>query len=508
MKKTALVLMLFTILTKISGFLREIVLAYFYGASNISDAYLISMTIPGAIFEFVGVGIATSFIPIYSSIKETLDTRNKFINNVLNLLIAICSLITVIILVFAPQLVKIFASGFTGDTFTLAVLFTRIIAATMYFTGILHVLKSFLQINDNFSAPAVVGTLFNFTIVLCIILSFKFNLIILAIGTVLAKMLEVLFVIPFCYKKKYRYRIFLDFRDENLRKMMYLALPVIVGVSINQINVLVDKTLASSIAIGGISALNYANNLNLFIQGLFVITLSTAMYPLISKMAAESNINGLKDSVAEAIKIISLLVIPATVGAMIFAKPIIVLLFGRGAFDLEAIEMTANALFFYSIGMIAFGFREILSRAFYSLQDTKTPTINAAISMVMNIVLNIIFSRIMGIGGLALATSISATTCTILLFISLRKKIGEFGLKGIMISISKLTLSSLIMGVITRVVYSVSIKYIGANLALVGSIGVGAVIYFIIIYFLRIEEVDTVVNIVKKKLRVSREKEK
>lgn len=507
MKKTALVLMIFIVLTKVSGFFREIVLAYFFGASNTSDAYLISLTIPEAIFEFIGAGIATSFIPIYSHIKNNQDGKNEYINNVLNILIVLCSLVVIIVYIFTPNLVKIFASGFTRGTLNLAVLFTRITIISIYFTGILHILKSFLQINNKFIVSAIVGILFNLVIIFCIILSFRFNLVILAIGTVLAKALEVFFVLPFCYKKKYRYKLFLNLRDDNLKKMIFLALPVIIGVSVNQINVLIDKTLASSIAIGGISALNYANRLNLFVQGMFVISISTAMYPMISKMAAENNINGLKRSVSEAIGSVNLLVIPATIGAMIFAEPIVRLLFSRGAFDHQALSMTSNALFYYSIGMLGYGFQEILSRGFYSLQDTKTPMIYGAIAMAMNIILNIILSRFMGVGGLALATSISAIFSATLLFISFRKKIGLFSTKNMAISAIKIMFSSFAMGIIAKLTYSILSKIIGDNLALLGSICIGAFIYFIMIYFMNIDEVNIMVSAIKQKLKKSNREE-
>lgn len=159
--------------------------------------------------------------------------------------------------------------------------------------------------------------------------------------------------------------------------MAMISLPVIVGQSVNQINVLVDRTLASNIAIGGISAFNYANRLNNFVQGLFVVSITTAPYPMIFKMGAEDKMKGLKSSISEAIAVIDLLVIPATIVAMLFSKEVVTLLFGRGAFTPEAVTMTANALFFYSIGMIDFGLRDILSRGFYALQDTKTPMIKA-----------------------------------------------------------------------------------------------------------------------------------
>lgn len=504
MKQIALLLMFLEVLSKILGFTREITLSYFYGASGISDAYLISLTIPTVIFAFVGTGIATSYIPIYSSIvKESgIKPADRFSNNLVNFLLLICTLIVFIGLIFTGPIVKLFASGFEGDTLKLAVSFTRISIFGIYFMGIAYIFKSYLQIQKNFTIPALIGFPFNIIIIASIILSSRFNIIILSIGIIVAIASQLIFLLPFAYKKGYRYGFILDKRDKHLMRMIYLSLPVILGTSVNQINTLVDRTLASRIAVGGISALNYANRLNGFVQGIFVLSIATVMYPMISKMAAESNMTGLKKTLSEAVTSINLLVIPATVGAMIFAEPVVKLLFGRGAFDANAISMTSYALFFYSIGMVGFGLREVVSRAFYSLQDTKTPMINAAIAVVLNIILNIILSRFLGIGGLALATSISAMFCTVLLFIGLRKKIGPFGMKGITISFAKILCASLIMGIFARTVYGILITRMGFNLSLVLAIGAGAVTYFAIICFMKIEDVDAVVSGLKRKLDI------
>lgn len=177
-----------------------------------------------------------------------------------------------------------------------------------------------------------------------------------------------------------------------------------------------------------------------------------------------------KKSLSESISFINLLVLPVTVGTMIFAESVIRLLFGRGAFDTQAISMTSYALFFYSIGMIGFGLRQILSRIFYSMQDTKTPMINASIVMVMNIILNIILSKFLGIGGL---------------------------------SFIKILCASLVMGLIVKISYDTLLNSTNANLSLILSIGIGAVTYFIIICFMKIEEVDVIVNAVKKRLKRS-----
>lgn len=432
MKKTAILLMLITIISKIFGFGREITLSYFYGASNISDAYLISLPIPMVIFSFIGTGISTGYVPMYSKIRQNYgeEEGNRFTNNLVNILIIICTTIVIFGLIFTKPLIKIFASGFEGEALTLAIQFTKISLLGIYFTGLMHIFSQYLRLKGNYVVPALVGFPLNFITIAAIFLSSKTNILVLIIGSIIAIASQLILLVPFIHKKGYRHKLILDIKDRHIKNMAYIALPVIIGVSVNQINKLVDRTLASQIAVGGISALNYANRLNGFVQGLFVTPIATVIYPMISKMAAEDNMDGLKSSVSEAINSISLLVIPATIGAMCFAEAVVKLLFGRGAFNSRAIFMTSNALFYYSIGMLGFGMRDIISRAFYSLQDTKTPMINAAIAMAMNIVLNIILSKSMGIGGLALATSISAIFCTVLLFISFRKKIGPFGINS------------------------------------------------------------------------------
>lgn len=503
MKKTALLLMIITILSKILGFSRDMILSYFYGASGITDAYLISLTIPGVIFGFIGAGISTSYIPMYSRIESLGGPKegNKYTNNLINILLALCTVLFALGLIFAEPLVKVFASGFEGETLELAIIFTRISLFGMYFTGLISIFNGFLQIKGNYVIPALIGFPMNIVTIIAIIISAKGNVVILAIGSLIATVSQLLLILPFAYRKGYEYKPIFDIKDENIINMVHIALPVIIGVSVNQINKLVDRTIASKIAEGGITALNYASKLNGFIEGIFVASITTALYPMISKMVAENNIDGLKKSVSEAISSISLLIIPATVGAMVFPEPIVSLLFGRGKFDAHALSMTSVALLFYSLGMIGFGFRQVLSRAFYSMQDTKTPAINAAIAVALNIVLNIVLSRYMGIGGLALATSISTIFCAALLFISLRKRVGAFGLKTIVISFIKITGASLVMGLIAKLAFEILMRGLSQNLSLIISIGIGAIVYFIMIISMKIEEVDVLIGAFKRRFK-------
>ena len=505
MKKTALMLMTIMIITKALGFGRDIILSYFYGVSSISDAYLISLTIPTILLALIGTGIATCYIPMYSSIEKngSVKLADNFTSNVINFMLIICTFIVIVGSIFTVQLVKIFASGFEGETLNLAVSFTRVIIFAVYFEGIIYVLSGYLQLKNNFFAPAFMSIPLNIIIIVSIIVSTKLSVHFIAVGNIIAMGVQMLYLMPFVYKNGYKYRFILDVKNEDFKKLAILALPVIAGVSVNQINVLIDRTIASQLLVGGISALTYANKLNLFIQGIFVMSIATTFYPMMSRFANENKISNLKKTISEAINIINFLLLPTAVGAMLFAEPIVKLLFGRGAFDLQAISMTSYALFFYSIGMVGVGLREVLSRAFYSLHDTKTPTINAAIAVAINIIGNLVLSKFLGIGGLALATSISAIIGTALLFISLIRKIGSFDISRIMVSFIKFFCASLVMGFIAKILYHYLTPITSGNLALLISVFAGASIYLMIVYLMKIEDVDFFREFVKRKLKKS-----
>lgn len=503
MKKTAIIIMIITVISKVFGFFRELVLSYFYGASAISDAYLISLTIPAVIFSFVGTGLSTGFIPMFSQIREKHgdSEANKFTSNIINILLLISTVLVVVGLIFTEPIVKLFASGFEGQTLAMAIRFTKLSLVGIYFTGTTYIYSAYLQLNNRFLTPALIGVPYNIIIIIAIAISANQDPLFLIVGSVLATASQLFILIPSIKRSGYSHIFKINFKDEHLKNLMIIALPVIIGVSVNQINTLVDRTIASGIVVGGISALNYASRLNGFVQGLVVTPVATVLYPSISKMAANDNIKGLKAAINEAINSIGILIMPITVGAMLFAEPIVKLLFGRGAFDANAITLTSTALVFYSIGMIGFGLRDILSRAFYSQQDTKTPMINGSIAVIINIVLNIILSRYIGLGGLALATSISAIFSTVLLFVNLRKKIGALGLKKIAITFAKLTFASIAMGVIAWLFYKILLIKTIEEIALIVAIIIGAAAYFGIILTLKIDEVDNMIKLIKTRLK-------
>jgi putative peptidoglycan lipid II flippase len=502
MKKVALIIISLTVFSKILGFLREIVLSYYYGTSAVSDAYLVSLIIPGTIFAFIGAGLTTNFIPIYTEVenKEGKNSANLFINNVLSFILLLAILIIILTFFFTKQIVQLFALGFEGETLSIAIYFTRVSIIGIIFYGINYAFTGYLNVKNKFIIPVLTTLPFNITIILSIILSYYNNQNLLAYGSLLAIILQVLFMLPSMLKKGFEYRMVFNLKDQHLKKIIYLSIPVILGTSVNQINRLVDRTIASNIIIGGISALNYADRLNHFVLGIFVTSITTVVFPSFAKLYIEKKNIELKKSYIEYMIIIALILIPATVVSLIFSRQIVDLLFGRGEFDANSLQLTSSALFFYSLGLIGIGIRELTSRVFFAMHNTKTPMFNAAIGMGLNIALNIILSRLMGISGLALATSISAIFTAILMFNSLYKRIGSIGLKKFFITFCKILLAALIMGIFAKITFLQISTFSSQNISLLFSILVSVFIYATIIHFSKIKEVSELKRLLINKL--------
>ena len=505
--KATLGLMIATIIAKVLGFGRELVLASSYGASMYSDAYLTAMNIPVVIFTTIGTTLGTVFIPMYFEVHNDLGEVEalNFTNNVFNIVISICALLAILGFIFTEPLVKVFAMGFKGETLKISIDFTRITIIGIVFTGLSYVMTAYLQIKNNFTVPGLISVPKNIIIITSIILSVKYNPYIMIWGTLLGISTEFLFQLPFAIQSGYKYQPYINIKDKYIKKMSWLIGPVLIGVAVNQINTMVDRTLASTLEEGSISALNYANRLNGFVMALFITSIAAVIYPMLSKLSSKDNKEKFISTIVQSINSVILLVIPISVGAIVLATPIVKLLFQRGEFDARATSMTAIALIMYSIGMVAFGLRDILGKVFYSLQDTKTPMINGAIAMIMNIVLNIILVKYLQLAGLALATSISAIICIFLLFGSLKKKIGYFGQDKVIKTTIKSMISAVIMGVVTYFAYNIVSNLLGIGfvkevISLIVSVGIGAITYSILIVVLKVDEINIITSMIKKKL--------
>lgn len=497
--KSAIILFVATMIAKGLGFFRDVVIAYIYGAGVVSDAYLMALNIISV--AFIGlfcVAIQSTFMPIYT------DAENKgghskaleFTGNIINIIMIISILIVVLGWIFTEPLVKLFAMGFKGEVLELTVQLTRIVIFSVGLVSVTYILKAYLEIYDYFLITGLMSLPYNLSIIISILLSKKFGISMLGYGTVFAFLAQMVFLIPFCYKKGFKYKPKFSLEDENVKHMALAIVPILIGASANQINNLVDKNLASTLAEGSLSALNYGYKLNIFVTGLFVASITSVLYPLFSKLGASKNIKKLKDTLSISINAVTLITMPISIGAFVLSEPIIRTLFERGQFDSSATLVTSRVLSFYAIDMLASGIIDVVIRVFYSLQDTKTPMKNSLLCVFLNIIFNLILVRFLKAPGLALGSSLSAIFAVTFLMYNLRKKIGRLHAKNMIITFFKTLFASGIMATVVLFTFD-KISQTNEIIALLISTSIGAIVYVIIIIQLKIDATDYILDVVK-----------
>lgn len=505
--RITLYVMIFTFLSKLLGFLREIILASLLGVTMYTDAYIISTTIPAILFNMILGSISHVYMPLFLNIRHTNGEEEalKLTNNLLNIsTLASCAL-CVLTMLFTRQIVRLFALGFDEYTLDIAVTLTRIISPTIITLSITNILRGYLRSNNSFLIPSMIYLPTNIIIIISIVLGSVYSISIMAYGTLIGIGVQSIILIYFSFKKQYTYQFIIDFKDKNIKKTIKLLIPVFLGAAVKRINTLIDKSLASTLKAGSVSALNFAHKIDLFFFGVFSVSISTVMYRKFSLLKVKENKQGLVESISNSIIILAMILMPISIGIMVLSEPIVKLLFQRGLFDTSATYMTSLALFYYSIGITGSGLREILVKIFYSFQDTKTPMKNGVIAVVLNIILNFILIRVMGHGGLALATSISSIVGVFLLLISLKQKIPELKLSYIFSVMSKILISSSIMGIVVSLINNINSiiinnGYSNVFFGLVINFIIGFFSYVLIVKLFKIQEFNILISIVRNEI--------
>lgn len=499
MKKKSLFLIFGLLFTKVFGIVRELALGNLYGPGAISDAYIIASNIPNVIFGFLASGLVTTFIPIYSKVKshKGLDVANKLMSNIMNILAGLSLILALFGFVFAEFLVNLFASGFDPSTQALAASFVRVSIFSVLFLAIKSICEGYLQINQMFLINPINGFVMNLIVISTIVVSFFTKQpVIMAYGILFASVVQTIISIILTKKYGYKHEMFIDIKDENIGSMVKMAGPIILGSSIDQINKIIDTSIASSVMSGGVSTLNFAVKISDSILGIFVSAIATVMYPSLATQAAEGKMDQLKKTISKVLVSVNLLIIPASIGLMILSYPVIDILYGR-KFTPEQLTLTSTVLTLYSVGTIAFGMRQILVRTFYALHDSITPVVSGIVAVVINIVLNLILSRIMGLPGLALATSISAYVSVVFLYAALRRKVGAMNTRLFIQSSVKTLVSAIIMGAVVYLIYNT----MGGKVGFAVSIVAGVIVYGVSILVMKIDETDAIFQMVLKKIK-------
>lgn len=434
-----------TLLSRILGYVRDMLQAFYLGTSRSSDAFTIAYVIPNLLRRLTGEGAMTAaFIPVFTQIKEKerRDELWRFANSFFFNMTLIMAFLMVVGILLSPLLVKFIAIGFKGfhGKWELTVALTRIMFPYIFLISLAALAMAILNSYRKFFVPALTPVLFNLAIIILAVLfanKAKEPAYVFAVGVVVGGVFQLAFQIPFLWKQGMRFKPSLDFSHPAVRKVGRLMIPGIFGVGISQINFAISRMIASVLEEGSVSSLYYASRVQELALGLFSIALSIALLPAFSELAAHEDIDGMKRTLNFSLKLISFVTFPAAAGLLVLNRPIIQVLYQRGVFDETSTAMSASCLLFFSFGLPFISGAKILAPAFYSLKDTKTPVIVAFFVMISYIGFSIILMKPLRVGGIALALSLSSVLNFGLLFVLLQKKIGRVKKKGMTISVGK-----------------------------------------------------------------------
>lgn len=490
--QTAVLMAVLTLGSKCVGFVREMVLANYFGTSFIVDAYTLAQSIPTMIFGSIFSAVAISYMPVFSQ-KSELEGEgeaNLFTSRTLNILLLVSILSAAIGLLFSDQLVSIFSQFKDPQTIELTSFYLKITFSFIIFNSVSTLLEAFLQYKGVFLPQIIVGYLQSACIIAVAIVSAFTSYYYLAYGILLGCALRALGVSILSKKRGFRYSF--DWKlGAATKEIMLLALPVFIGGSINQINAFVDRMLASGLPEGSIAALNYGNLIVSMINMMTVTILVTIIYPKMTQANAQEDYDRLGKIAERGINLTMLVALPCTLGAMVYSEQVIQVVYERGAFDPAATALTGPAFFYYAVGLVFICLNTLLTKIYYSFGDTKTPVYCGLAGMVVNVALNLLLVKPMAHGGLALATSIAAAVNAIGLYYLMKRKYPQFQL-------IRSTKKMWVIGGIS--VLSVGISYgayylIGSNLwmprlILLGiGVAVAGIVYLGLLFLAKIEEV-------------------
>lgn len=420
------VMSLLTMLSRILGLVREMVRAWLLGTSFYSDAFIMGFSLPNLFRRLTAEGaMVNAFIPTFTTIRhqEGDEAAMQFAGEFFSLFSLLLSLFCAGFIFLAPWLVKyLFAIGFEGETLRLTILLTRIMFVYIVFISLAALCQGVLNSFSVFWVSSFTPILLNLSIVVCALFFFSrlsnptYGF---AIGVIVGGFMQFYFQVLFL-KGKIRFFQRFSLGNVHIREVGKLMLPGIFGVGIYQINIVVSNLIASTLGEGAVSSLSFSNRILELILGVFVVSLTTALFPRLSRLFVQNNSSAMEKNLKDGLRLIAFVVIPVLGGIYITSDELIRLLFMRGKFDQTSLVMTVQALKFHILGLLFIGWNRILIIGFHARKDFKTPVKIAAIVLIVNIVGCLIFPYWHGHAGIALAGTASQIVQTIFLFLVLQ----------------------------------------------------------------------------------------
>src|SRR3990167_7632287 len=428
-KSTSVVISM-TMISRVFGFIRDMVTSYYFGATAQFDAFSVAFRIPNFMRRLFAEGsFSQAFVPVLSEYhkQKSQEESKQFIHAMAGTLGVALLVITLLGIIGAPCVVRLFAPGFqaSGDRFDLAVTMLRINFPYLFFISMTAFSGAILNTNNRFWVAAFTPVFLNLTMISAAIwLSPQFAkpIIGLAWGVLIAGVIQLAFQLPFLRQLHLLPRPTINFRDVGVTRVLKLMVPALFGVSVGQVNLLVDTLFASLLMIGSVSWLYYSDRLMEFPLGVFGIAISTVILPHLSRHHASQSERSFSLTIDWALRAVLLVGVPAGVVLAVMAGPLLSTLFQYGRFDAYAVMMARKSLTAFAIGITPFMVVKILAAGFYARQDMRTPVYVGILAMVSNMVLNILLILPLAHAGIALATSLSAWVNTGFLFYFLRQR--------------------------------------------------------------------------------------
>ncbi|MBJ6727660.1 murein biosynthesis integral membrane protein MurJ [Geomesophilobacter sediminis] len=502
-----------TMLSRIMGMVRDMVVSHLFGAGLYTDAFFAAFQIPNMLRRFFAEGALTSaFVPTFSEwyTNKGPDEARDLANVCFTVLTIVMAAITLVGIVFSPQIIAVMFPGFATnpEKVSMTIMMNRLMFPYIFFVSMVALCMGILNTVRHFFTPAVSTVFLNASMIVCALTlhqRFRVPIVALAVGVLVGGVLQLLLQLPVLYRKGFALRPNFDFKHPAVRRIGLLMGPSIFGVGVYYLNITVGSILASLLAQGSVSYLYYAQRLFEFPQGIFTVSVAQAVLPSMSRQAAAGDLEALKESLGYGVRLTLFITVPAMVGLLICATPIFSLLFMGGAFDYAKAANCGVALSYYSLGICFVALVRVLVPAFYALKDTKTPVFCAFIAFLLNFLFSVILMRPLLHGGLAFASSLSAVGNMGLLVYYLRQKIGPFGGRDIVRSASKALAASVPMGAVVYFVLQLADwtrageKVIKGGV-LGGAIGAGMVLFLICAHVFGSEEARDVLGTLKRKL--------
>ncbi|MCL1974888.1 MAG: murein biosynthesis integral membrane protein MurJ [Firmicutes bacterium] len=517
--RAATFMMVTMAISRILGYVRDMVMYPMFGLSGETSAYTTAFIIPDFLYLIIiGGALASAFVPVLSSYLAL--NQPKEVWQVSSIVISWCLMLMLLGIaaayIFTPQLVSVLAPGYEQETRLLTITLTRLMLIQPLFMMLAGIGMGILNSHQRFNVPAMGSMLYNLFIVLggallCLPIEARFpgyGVAGFSIGVVLGSIVYMLIQIPALKEVGFQFRPSLNVHHPGFRRLIKLMIPSLIGLSVQRINLIVNQALASMLEDKAVAALKMAQKFMDLPIGVFAIPIAVAILPTMARQYVSQDMPEYKKSLSLGIRSVVFICLPAAVGLIVLREPIIRLMFEfkGGNFGVEDTLYTGQALLFYCLGLVFYGLLHVLLRSFYALQDTVTPVLASLITIVINLCFSLLLLQPLRHMGLPLAFSIAgAAQCAILLFL-LHRRIGQMDLRHILNSFIKTGAVCLIMGLAA---FSAS-RFIAMQMDVVSSklaqiiqlslsMGLAVLVFFFLAYILRMEEAKTLINMLKRR---------